>query len=195
MRCEQSFNQDDDYLIKFYRGLSAAKFSNYDEGEYMFAEFPDWDPTRLHRSLLLTLFRAHLSDHDMFSRVNLGSHAQKIRDILLSGRSSLDSDYAIVLRYISSKAGGLIIGPVQERYEGVNAYRLYLPHITAIIKVDKRPFASSYRSIQLGNTATVAAMHFTKFTPSEHRVFAEMMKHHGKAVERLFAPIRRSKTD
>lgn len=44
----------------------------------------------------------------------------------------------------------MIGSPFFERWEGVNAYRLYFPHITAFVKVDQRPFRPPFHIAHLG---------------------------------------------
>lgn len=44
------------------------------------------------------------------------------------------------------------MNPYPERWDGVNAYRLYLGKIIAYVKFDKRPFSETFAKFSLRNS-------------------------------------------
>ena len=85
--------------------------------------------------------------------------------------------------------GGIL--PFAERWDGVNAYRLYLGRVVAYVKVDRRPFAAPLRDLTLGrhDLAFVIQREFAESkdfaamakTAKEARKGVEMAQARGKA--------------
>lgn len=185
--CEQRFKIHDDYLIEFVRRLKEAEVVSSAASLSGAAIWKGWDSKRLLRSLLSVLYRAHLSDNEVFSRVNLGVHAGRLRQVLFaSNEDSSLSPYGAALRYMPGPIGGVVVNPLRERYGGVNTYRLYLPHLTAIIKVDNRPFPHPFCVFELGAQPEVIALLAETYSPSEHEVLAKAIDLHGDRIDRLF---------
>lgn len=179
--CEASFQRGDDALLDLCRNFeSGVPFP--DHGETPLLKFyPIMDTSDLHRGVLGTLYRAHLSPHAAFNRVDLGEkHAEAIRRLLLSDEpTDRSSSYRVVLRSVPGVQGSVIGAPFFERWEGVNAYRMYFPHITAFVKVDQRPFRPPFHIAHLG------ALRFNG-QPYPHVIVAE---HLADAEKRFLAHV------
>jgi hypothetical protein len=149
--CEASFQKGDDAVLAFCRTFTQGVPVPNKGAVVICRTYPTMENAALHRGVLTTLFRAHLSTHPLFKAVDLGRHhADCIRQLLLSSEPSHESGYKVVLRVIPSFAGSVITSPLRERWWGVNAYRLYLPYVSAFIKVDRRAFAMEMDSCALG---------------------------------------------
>lgn len=179
--CEASFQRGDDALLDLCRNFeNGVPVPN--NGEVPVLRFyPDLSTSDLHLGVLATLYRAHLSSHPAFNRVDLGEkHAEAIRRLLVSGQPTERSPYRVVLRTVPGVQGTVVGSPFRERWEGVNAYRVYFPHITAFVKVDQRDFRPPFHIAHLGALLfngqpcphVIAAEHLAG---AEKRVLAKIM--------------------
>lgn len=188
--CEASFQRGDDALldlcINFEKGVPFPTGAK----EPLLRFYPDIDTSDLHRGVLTTLYRAHLSPHAAFNRVNLGDkHAEAIRRLLASDEPTDRSPYRVVLRSVPGVQGSVIGTPFFERWDGVNAYRLYFPHITAFVRVDQRDFRPPFHIAHLGalrlngqsHPHVIAAEHLAD---AEKRLLARVMAGRDEEVAR-----------
>lgn len=184
--CEASFQRGDDALLDLCRNFEdGIPVPNNDRAPVV-RFYPDIDTSALHRGVLGTLYRAHLSPHAAFNRVNLGKkHAEAIRRLLVSDGPTDRSPYHVVLRSVPGVQGSVIGSPFFERWEGVNAYRLYFPHITAFVKVDQRAFRPPFHIAHLG------ALRFNG-QPHPHVIVAE---HLADAEKRVLARVMEDRDD
>ena len=166
--CEKSFQTGDDALLWLCRNLATGIAFGHDGQRPHGVAYPDADITGVHRGVLTTLFRAHLSPLSLFKHVVLEPiHEQCIRELLLSDAPTLGSDYSVLLRVVASKEGLTMPSPFRETLDGVEVIRIYFPSLTAYIKVDERPFGPLFQSIMLGATPELRAVLKEQLSPSE----------------------------
>lgn len=188
--CEASFHQGDEALIGLCRG--------YDKGVHPYAKdgsvltgvwaYPDLENHVLHRGVLTTLYRAHLSPHDLFKHVDVGKyHAERLRQTLLSAEPTDLSDYQVVLRVVPTIDGSVIASPFREKWDGISAYRFYFPHVTAFIKVDRQSFTGELGICRLGALSHPHAIVADRVSPSEWRMLGKAMHGRDAEVERFAA--------
>jgi len=183
--CEASFQAGDDALIELLRTFDQGVAIKEGVSRDAARAYPNIDAATLHRGILTTLFRMHLSPHPLFNRVDLGpSHGEAIRAILQSGNSALNSIYRVVLRIVPGAQGAPIRAPFRERWEGVNAYRIYFPHITAFVKVDHRSFGGEFERASLGNFHCPVAIIAGRLAPAELSVLAHTLVGRDAEVQR-----------
>lgn len=180
--CEASFNADDDYLIKVVKALPS--YPTAFDGAVTALE--GVSAIRLYRSIISVLFRANLSNHFMFKRVVLGAYSEPVRKFILDPSNGWPVGISVFLRHISKSLGGIVLNPQPEKWEGVNAYRFYFPHLTAMIKVDQRPFPSHFSEVQLGSSTTPYALRFDSLSPSEIRSARVVSDTNSVHLERMF---------
>lgn len=179
LKCEQSFGPDDEYLIDVYRQIN--DFPKALEGEA--THLAGVDPNRLKRSILSVVYRGHLSSHIMFKSLQLGPYAEKLRIFLLKQSHDAPKEFSIVLRHLANPVGEAILGPIREKYENVNVYRIFFPRITALVRVDKQPFRQPFKSLELGATQNIYAMRFERFSQSEMNVFTNLLQANSGRIE------------
>lgn len=157
--CEASFQAGDDALLALCRTWEQGQPYGPANEPVVCKVYPEILSTTLHRGLLTTLFRAHLSPHPMFENVDLGAeHEEAVRKLLLSDQPTIASPYRVVIRTAPGVAAGTIMSPMRERWDGVNVYRFYFPHVSAFIKVDKKPFVDAWEAGSLGALSCAHAM-------------------------------------
>ena len=183
--CEASFQRGDDELIRLLRTLADGVPVASDRGQVLAKEYPHIDSSILHRGILATLFRAHLSPREAFNSVNLGPYADAIRQLIGSQGPTINGGFDVVLRIIEGQIGSITHSPFREKWNGVNAYRLYFPNITAYVKVDRRPFGQLFDSVRLRpNMAPLAIINET-LSPSELRLLGGVVAKHDQTLQRL----------
>lgn len=181
--CEKSFHADDEYLLETYRSVDA--WTPVLERHGSLAE--SVDPLRLTRAILSVLFRAHLSSDAGYARVDLGPLAEPLRRALLVPNGHVPGAFGVLLRHLTGKLADITMSPQRERWDGINAYRFYLPRMTAIVRVDRRKFTDPFAEFELREGRPVIAMHFDRFTPSEMRALRKIVSEKGEAISRTIA--------
>jgi hypothetical protein len=184
-KCEASFQHGDDELLRLLRTLAEGNPVANENGRALAKEYPHIDSSVLHRGILTTLFRAHLSPHEAFNRVDLGSHAEAVRQLVNGQGPTIGAGFDVVLRVIEGQVGTVTHSPFRERWNGVNAYRLYFPNITAYVKVDQRPFGELFDSVRLRPNVAPLAIIKETLSPSELRLLGNLVVKHGQALERV----------
>ena len=170
--CEKSFGKDDEYLIAFYRQID--QFPIAFEGHATLLD--GVDPARLQRSILSVFFRAHLSDHITFRSVDLGPNAESLRQFIRSTTTETPPSFSVWLRHLQAPLGEIVIQPIHEEFDGINAYRFFMPKITAVIRVDTNEFPEPFRSLNLGATQQAYALRTENHTPSETRIIRRIFE-------------------
>lgn len=178
-RCEPRFSRVDDYgieiLLKRFRDLfvavnDAEKTVAYRAGGV--------DQEMLLRFVIATLWRASVSTHPFYRRINLVPYERLAMQAIINPSLPISDVFAVVLScwVASEEHSSLTTGlmdPFRENWDGVNAYRMYFGEVVAYIKVDKRPFRSPLKEYTLlsGEQVTVIARNF-----DESKEFQSMIR-------------------
>ena len=110
----------------------------------------DVDYVKMKLFALAVLWRAHASTHAAFSKVNLGPHEPKIRQMLLDSNAGSEEEYSVCLaRWIDDGFGPIFMDPFAERYDGRNYYRFYCGRLVIYVKVDQRKTRAKFSDMQL----------------------------------------------
>jgi hypothetical protein len=187
--CEASFQAGDDAMLALCRTWGQGQPYGRANEPVLCKIYPEISSTTLHRGLLTTLFRAHLSPHPMFENVDLGAeHGASVRKLLLSHQPTETSSYRAVIRTAPGLAAGTIMSPMRERWDGVNVYRFYFPHVSAFIKVDKKPFDRAWQDGALGALSCAHAMVEERLHDGEIARIKRAMMGRDAEVERFGGP-------
>jgi len=115
-------------------------------------EYPDCDPDRIIGFALSVLWRASISDQEMYQRVSLGPYAEKIKSYLL-GEIKLPTSISVYpTEFGNTEAFEGRIGqldPHKARHDGVRVWHLYANRFCFYIRTDNKP-ANKYDEIELG---------------------------------------------
>lgn len=163
--CEKTFGEVDSYaaqvlLTKFHELFKPVVHL----GSNVALQSQEIDQELLLRFFVATLWRASVSTHPFYSRVQLGGYEAQARDATDLG-CPIPKTFAVVLSFWSD--GVLRYGaldPYLEMWSGINAYRIYLGQVVAYIKVDNRPFPSPLDELALcrQDSVYIAARNFTE---------------------------------
>lgn len=184
--CEESFHTDDERLIALVRALPQLP-RIYDRGEAIGVELKGFSATEVRRSFLSLLFRAALSQHSMFKKVDLGPHLEELRQFIGTDTLECPPQFSMFLRVVDDPLSSIALSTVPERWSGVRTWRMYVPGITAVIRCDKRPFSSTLRPVELGRANPPMALSGA-FSNSERDIILNLHEKHSAPLAKVFAP-------
>jgi len=153
--CERTFGEVDDYGIRVLLTEFDELFQPVvdDSGRTVGFQSRDIDQELLLRFLVATLWRASVSTRGFYSGVRLGAYESQVAGITEVARP-VPSVFAAALSVwtpvdTSRRLVHPVLDPRRERWNGVNAYRVYFGRVVAYVKVDSRPFPSPHREVAL----------------------------------------------
>lgn len=148
--CEDRFQVVDDYGQK----LLLQSKSEHEElkvgGNVHGFRVKDVEYEKLKLFLISVLWRASLSNHSFYSRVNLGPYQQKAKDLIWANDPGEQTDFPFVIaKFTDASIGKTMLDPHPERWAGVNYYRLYMCGYVIYIKVDKRTSPEMMKKVEM----------------------------------------------
>jgi hypothetical protein len=153
--CEAKFSPVDSYGIDVLLARFDHHFSPLQQGSRTVAyESTTVDKERLLEFLVSILWRASSSNEAFFKTIRLGQLERAAKDSLFSSPVLVPSLFdAVLSKWGEADDGGApttaMLNPHREKWDGVNAYRLYLGKVVAYVKVDQRPFGPVLASFSL----------------------------------------------
>jgi hypothetical protein len=147
--CERRFSPWDDYAD----GIFLKSWDKFDkivhQGKEIGYGLATYDYTLLKMFFLSLLWRAAVSSHVMFSKIELGPREPILRDSILRSEPGDIDHFGVVLQAFNSTNIGFL-DPHQERFNAMRFCRFYLSHVIAFIKVDSQVFEDPFKSMALG---------------------------------------------
>lgn len=180
--CEKSFQEDDDLLIAAWRALPTAPAVWSGKA----TELIEFDGGKLQRSLLTVLFRAHLSQHGFYRHVILGPHAEPLRRYVRGERKEVPAQFSIVLRHVPTDFGGMTLSPKAFRLCGANTYNIYLPHVIATVKVDRKAWPKALDGLALTAGDAPLALRSERLNPQEMVAGFKLAEENSCILDRKF---------
>jgi len=154
--CEQRFGDFDHYGIEVLLKRIDQLFHPISfEGQVIAYQAADLDQKLLLQFLLSTLWRASVSTHLFYKRVTLGPYEELLRNMILGPEKEVPKVFAAVLSRWDPqeeqyrKLKGCMMDPFRERWDGVNAFRMYFGPVVAYIKTDQRDFREPLNHLAL----------------------------------------------
>ena len=119
--CEKHINSYEKYSANLLRGVDT--YRSLDNQRIV---IPNYDYHLFKLFGLSLIWRAHISSHHFFSAVNLGPHADRIRQMILSNDPGQPREYCFSLLKIDGAltATRMLQAPVKVRFQNHNAYQL-----------------------------------------------------------------------
>lgn len=123
---------------------------------------------KLLKFLVSVLWRASVSRHRFYGRVDLGPYEPHAKQVLLDPHSPVPPQFGAVLsRWTAGDvtlAKGGLMDPFRERWDGINAYRFYFGEVVAYIRVDTQSFRRPLSELALlrQHTTTMIARSFNR---------------------------------
>ncbi|MEK8032791.1 hypothetical protein AACH06_18375 [Ideonella sp. DXS29W] len=162
--CEQRLNMADTYGAETLLTKFSSRFHEYrDQARGLVGyEAVDVDRDLLLQFLVSVLWRASVSSHDFFRRVELGPWEDRAKEVTFGNVKARSVGFDAVLR-IWARAGRAhtpapVLDPDHQRWDGVRAYTLYLGRLMAVVKVDSLPFTQPFVAVSVAGTEPLRAV-------------------------------------
>lgn len=149
-KCDNYFGEFDNYAQKLLnenlKGLDPlimnGKIIGYETNEFRY------DLLKLF--FISLIWRASISNHPFFKRINLGPFEPIAKYMLQSSDPGAPDDFGVVLAHFDHQLGSAILDPHPEKFKpGINYNRFYLSRFIAYIKTDKRSASGSFKELQM----------------------------------------------
>ena len=155
--CEARFGPSDSYAAEVLVNRRDELFKPITHDNKVIAYAADGiDQTLLSMFFVGLLWRAGATTQMFFTNFKLGPYQEIAKQVFLGAAPEQAHIFATVLaRWTASKKWRdlttAMMNPFAERWDGVNAYRLYIGEHVAHVKVDKRSYTEPLKSLQIGN--------------------------------------------
>jgi len=138
-QCESVFSPWDDYAQKLFLAKPMEKKYVIKNGQKIAYVESAIDYAKLKLFFISLLWKAAVSNHYFFSRVNVGSFEPQLRRMIQKGDPGDPDMFAVVMAKCEKPLGTTIFTPHPERWWDITYYRFYLAGYAVYIKVDRRP--------------------------------------------------------
>lgn len=177
LECESTFSDVDGYAANLLLQQTQTFKPVPGDGVPQGFEVWSYDYDRLKRFFMSVLWRASVSTHIFYSKVNLGPLAVKLADALKrKDPGDADSFATVLWMYDRHPASTVAMDPFFTRSDGINLYRFRLHRYVAWIKVDKRSFRQEFRNVQLSPRAPLLIMHANFEESQDHQLARAVAK-------------------
>ena len=150
---ERYFSDWDDYAAELLvqRGHPVTVYTAGTETVCL--EFGEYDYAKLKLFYMSLLWRADVTNRQLFRKVRLGPHQERLRQHILDGDPGTAEDYSVIIgiHRDTPDAGHQFFEPhrYKDSIDGINGYSFSLGGHQAQIKVDRRPSPEGVRDSSL----------------------------------------------
>ena len=110
------------------------------------------DYQRLKQFFISVLWRASISKHAFYSKIQLGSYESKAKALIWNGNLDTTGLFSFfIAKFKDPDIGRAILDPHRQRHEGVNYCQFYMYGYIIYIKVDKRSTPEKYKKFEANN--------------------------------------------
>jgi hypothetical protein len=183
--CERKFGQVDSYAAEVLISKFGELFKPVANADNLALQAQGINQDLLLRFLVATLWRASVSTHPFYKRVQLGKHEAEAKTATdLS--CPVPRTFAAVLSAWPALADDSLeyglMDPFAEKWDGVNAYRVYLGRVVSYVKVDRRPLLSPLADLALGRQDSMFIVQRDFTTSKDLAAMARTAKESRKGV-------------
>lgn len=148
--CEDRFEDLDDYGQNVLLQSSDSMKELKKGVELLGYAIPDVDLNCFKKFLLSVLWRASVSTHGYYSKVDLGPYEERAKEIVWADGAEIDSSNFsfVVSKFIDHTFSKTMLDPHPERWYGINYYRIYMFGYTVHIKVDRRATPKMFKPFE-----------------------------------------------
>ncbi len=137
--CERIFSPWDDYAQELLLREFEEQEYYYINGKKVAILRADVDYRKLKLFFLSLVWRASVSSHDFFKKLDVRSFEHDLRQHILTNDPGDSDAFAVSLAKFEHPLGTGILDPRKDRWDGINYVRFYLGGYVAYIKMDRRP--------------------------------------------------------
>jgi hypothetical protein len=153
-KCEKIFGGWDGYAQKLLADEPLHGKPIQDGTSWIGWEVSEYDYTRLKLFFISLLWRASVSKHAFYQKINLGSFEEKAKELIAQKNPGTSEEFGVLLAKFDHPLGSTILDPHPAKIPKdycfkVNYYQFYLASYIAYIKVDKRKTPSQMSCLLL----------------------------------------------
>lgn len=137
--CEKQFDRCDNYAQKVLLENFSLFSDIHQSGKNYGHEFLDFDYILLKYFFTSLVWRASVSTHEFYRRINLGPWEAIALGRLKSDEPIPVEIFSVILSRFDHKIGKSMLDPYYTKLEGINFICIYMGGYAIYIKVDKRP--------------------------------------------------------
>jgi len=162
MRCEFSFSDWDHYANDLFMNTTPNPAFIAEDGRPECGEYPTFDKGKLQMFFISLVWRMHVTTHVMFRRIRIGPYEKKAKTAIEKKDPNLFPELDVVISRFDSELSEAFMGPIREKIEGVNIYKVGFSQHLCLVKIDKRPFPYPYNlmAISRGNPLRILYREF-----------------------------------
>ncbi len=140
-RCDNTIGKWDQYAQEVLTMDMATFTTIVEQGIGNGAELSEYDYAKLKLFFISLVWRASISTHSFYAKVNIGSKfEEKALQMLKSDDPGDAHDFGVVIARFKEVQGHAFFDPHTERVNGLNQVRFYLAGYIVYMKVDQRPY-------------------------------------------------------
>jgi hypothetical protein len=147
--CEKVFDPLDDYSQKLLLENESDHQPLLFRGETIGFYLPKYDYDKLKKFFISLLWRASVSTHDFYRRINLGPHEPIAMKLITSSTDIPPELFSVVLSKFDNPLGKAMLDPYPKRMDNVNYNVFYLGGYNVWIKTDKRNTPTPFSELML----------------------------------------------
>lgn len=140
-KCDSDLNLFDNYAVSLIRQISPQEHGIFNKAGRCIAYIvPTYDYHKFKLFLLAMLWRASVSKHEHFRRINLGIKESVIREILLNRAPGPPDQYATFMSFFMDvNPAFTMLDPAPSKINDRNYYTFYLHSFSTHINMDDKP--------------------------------------------------------
>lgn len=144
--CEDKFQIMDDYAQNLLLKNEKEHEEIVHKNKVIGYEIKSINTSLLRQFFIGVLWRASISTHDYYKKVNLGSYEKIARELIWTSSPGDKDEFSFVLAKFSDKTiGRIMLDPHRDRWHGINYYRFYMFGYIVYIKVDKQKTPNNFK--------------------------------------------------
>jgi hypothetical protein len=163
--CEQKFGDYDSYAAEILLNDSNKLKKIRDAtGTVVGRAIDNVNCRKLKLFCIALLWRAGMSTHSYYRKVQLGTFADHARDLLLRADPGCPETFGTIFAMWNDLAWPLHMDPFPERWDGIKYHRFYLGKYVVYIKVDRRSTSKTFSPFLLssGQPLIIIARHLQR---------------------------------
>lgn len=190
-QCEPKFSKVDDYGVKvLLKQLDILFLPILCANQIVAFQANSINQELLLRFFIAILWRASVSTHGFYKRIDLGAMEPMARESIINPNGSIPKQFSAVLfRWVSDDekdllATKVLMDPYPENLDNVSTYRFYFGEIGVSIKADEREFPKDLHTIALLNQPHIVAIARDFKSSKDFSAMVHTLKQYRKNLEK-----------
>jgi len=150
--CEKLFSPYDTYAYEFFLGNRQSWKAVTIAPRTIVHVTTEFDYVKLKLFFISLIYRASLSTHNMFKRINLGEFQEDAKEMIVSGNPGTPDVFSVIISEFDHKCvSTAMLDPDRISIQGVDFLIFYFSGFCPMIKIDTRQTPTDLSPFQLGH--------------------------------------------